>query len=799
MFVSYAQNFEDVLLWRALGHIESGFYIDIGAQDPVVDSISLSFYERGWRGVHVEPTPAYAQALREARPDETVLQAAIGNEQALIPFFEIPGTGISTGDAEIAQRHETSGFPTRRLEVPCIKLSALLDGHKDRDIHWMKIDVEGMEQSVLQSWAPSHVRPWIVVVESTIPLTSELSHEKWEASLVGLGYRFAYFDGLNRFYVSRKHRELLEAFKAPPNVFDRFSLAGSGSHLFCDKLNEAVTRARREVDQLNALRAELEDRLNRVQHDEEAGRARVAELERRTSEQAEQTKLHVQESLISTQHLADALRGQEHAKSEALELLRRLAAKGDAHERQMAAAQEESTRLMAELTRQREDAVASAAQRQGALESVRARLDATLSELRESEASRLREAKQGHLTEREHASRIQALTNDRLLSERALQDALGAAADTARILESALTAERRVQHELRATLECSQRELTAERNIQHELRVTVENAQRELTAERSVQHELRATLEYAQHELTAERNAQHELRATLENAKRELGALQASWMWRIGKPVRFLTRRFRTGEQLTAPPGSRSVLESPSAMFTSGAVDHGLGANLLTLPRELPMSESTQFPRAAESVEQLLSLHDDEFVRCAYLTVLRRPADTGGFANYLAELRQGTAKEKILVELADSPEGRSLGDALPGLKALVLRVGREENSLVHRVRRQLGWQSRVPMETQLRRMENTMHRMGAEGALRLNRIESEVAIIKQLVRHGTATSVYGTASQRTAESPAERSSVLASSVTLTDPSPSRVVAGIARQLAESREAEQLFVGSRSRQ
>ena len=50
-FVSYAQNFEDVMLWRALKHIDCGFYIDVGAQDPVIDSVTKSFYDHGWRGV----------------------------------------------------------------------------------------------------------------------------------------------------------------------------------------------------------------------------------------------------------------------------------------------------------------------------------------------------------------------------------------------------------------------------------------------------------------------------------------------------------------------------------------------------------------------------------------------------------------------------------------------------------------------------------------------------------------------------------------------------------------------------
>lgn len=61
--VSYAQNFEDVMLWRALGHIENGFYVDIGAQHPTIDSVSKAFYERGWSGINVEPVDAYIALL----------------------------------------------------------------------------------------------------------------------------------------------------------------------------------------------------------------------------------------------------------------------------------------------------------------------------------------------------------------------------------------------------------------------------------------------------------------------------------------------------------------------------------------------------------------------------------------------------------------------------------------------------------------------------------------------------------------------------------------------------------------
>jgi hypothetical protein len=61
--IFYSRNFEDVLLWRALGNIKNGKYIDIGAHNPIIDSASRVFYEQGWRGIHIEPLPYYAEML----------------------------------------------------------------------------------------------------------------------------------------------------------------------------------------------------------------------------------------------------------------------------------------------------------------------------------------------------------------------------------------------------------------------------------------------------------------------------------------------------------------------------------------------------------------------------------------------------------------------------------------------------------------------------------------------------------------------------------------------------------------
>ena len=229
--ISYAQNFEDVMLWRALKHVENGFYIDIGAHDPVIDSVSKAFYDNGWRGVHIEPLPGYCDALRKQRPDEEVLQAAVAQKSGSIVFYEIPDTGISTASKEIAESHVQNGFTVNKINVPCMTLQQVFDHVGRTEIHWLKIDVEGLEKEVLKGWGRSLHRPWIVVLESTLPGTQQESYKVWEDLLTSREYSFVYFDGLNRFYLSKEHDELKSSFNAGPNIFDGFQLAGNA--VFC--------------------------------------------------------------------------------------------------------------------------------------------------------------------------------------------------------------------------------------------------------------------------------------------------------------------------------------------------------------------------------------------------------------------------------------------------------------------------------------------------------------------------------------------------------------------------------------
>ena len=53
---------------------------------------------------------------------------------------------------------------------------------------------------VVEGFSFDRVRPWIVVLEATAPKTPNDASARWEELLVSRGYKFVYFDALNRFY-----------------------------------------------------------------------------------------------------------------------------------------------------------------------------------------------------------------------------------------------------------------------------------------------------------------------------------------------------------------------------------------------------------------------------------------------------------------------------------------------------------------------------------------------------------------------------------------------------------------------
>ncbi len=222
--ISYAQNSEDIMLWRALGHITEGFFIDVGAAWPTLDSVTKLFSDHGWRGINIEPNPTLHAELVAARRNDINLPIALADVASTMRMNIVVDTGLSTLDPAIAELHQSAGRDVEIVEVQVSTLEDVWERHVpvNQQVHFLKIDVEGFEEAVLRGARLDVHRPWIVVIEATVPASQTDNFRGWEPLVVDSAYTFAYADGLNRFYVADEHAELAAAFSIPPNVFDGF-------------------------------------------------------------------------------------------------------------------------------------------------------------------------------------------------------------------------------------------------------------------------------------------------------------------------------------------------------------------------------------------------------------------------------------------------------------------------------------------------------------------------------------------------------------------------------------------------
>jgi FkbM family methyltransferase len=225
--LSFAQNLEDVILYRALSEVENGFFIDVGAGDPHRENVSRAFKDFGWNGINIEPVDDVYQALAAERPDDINIYGGLANTSGDREFFVVESdTRLSTFSPQIAQKHRREGRVVTSKRVPFFTLEEICAKHVTGPIHFLKIDVEGGEREVLEGADFKKYRPWIIVLEATLPLSPIESYGTWEEIIFGADYEFVYTDRLNRFYVSKeKYDDLRNHFIYPPNVYDQYRLA----------------------------------------------------------------------------------------------------------------------------------------------------------------------------------------------------------------------------------------------------------------------------------------------------------------------------------------------------------------------------------------------------------------------------------------------------------------------------------------------------------------------------------------------------------------------------------------------
>lgn len=171
----------------------TGFYVDVGANDPVLDSQSEHLEALGWTGLLIEPDPDYCDLLRKNRRGAVVQLACSSPENAGKQLMLNRAGPHST----LESKPIALGAVVRStVAVQCETLDAILIRHNAPiGFDLLSIDIEGHELVALSGFSFEKWQPQLVLIEDHV--THLDKHKLMRIN----GYQLLMRTGLNSWYV----------------------------------------------------------------------------------------------------------------------------------------------------------------------------------------------------------------------------------------------------------------------------------------------------------------------------------------------------------------------------------------------------------------------------------------------------------------------------------------------------------------------------------------------------------------------------------------------------------------------
>lgn len=137
-----------------------GYFVEVGAFDPVFQSQTYHLELSGWDGLLIEPVSDLAENLSRNRRAKVWQCACVAPAQAAkgtIPLLERRGSSTVILGARKAGE--------KLVDVPALTLDAVLEEAGVDKVDFLSVDVEGAEPDVLRGLTFSRYQPRLVLVD----------------------------------------------------------------------------------------------------------------------------------------------------------------------------------------------------------------------------------------------------------------------------------------------------------------------------------------------------------------------------------------------------------------------------------------------------------------------------------------------------------------------------------------------------------------------------------------------------------------------------------------------------------
>lgn len=170
--VCFSQEGEDLILEEYFQGVNKGFYIDIGAYHPIRYSNTYKFYLKGWHGINIDARPGSMQIFKKVRPKDINLEIAIGNRSECLKYYMFDEPALNSFSKEISEERDRDFHFNilKTVDINLERLEVILDNFlpENTEIHFLSIDVEGLDYEVLLSNNFNKYRPKMILVETSV-------------------------------------------------------------------------------------------------------------------------------------------------------------------------------------------------------------------------------------------------------------------------------------------------------------------------------------------------------------------------------------------------------------------------------------------------------------------------------------------------------------------------------------------------------------------------------------------------------------------------------------------------------
>ena len=145
----------------------TGYFVEVGANDPYALSQTWQLEQAGWTGILIEPQPALAARLRAERKARVFAVACSARENSGRTMTLHVAGPLSSLNRE---RMAAGAQPETTIEVPVRTLDSVLEeAGAPAGFDFLSIDVEGHEVEVLRGLDLARWQPRLIMLEDHVP------------------------------------------------------------------------------------------------------------------------------------------------------------------------------------------------------------------------------------------------------------------------------------------------------------------------------------------------------------------------------------------------------------------------------------------------------------------------------------------------------------------------------------------------------------------------------------------------------------------------------------------------------